>query len=73
MNTRVLIPGPLSDEQQQRVVAQTQLYLQRASQLFNIKDSPVEIRFNLTGRSAGMYRVRTNRKGLFSKTERDTL
>ena len=71
MNTQPLILRPLSDEQQQRVVAQTQHYLQKASQLYAMKDKPVEIIFNLKGRSAGMYRVRTHRKGLFSKTERE--
>ena len=71
MNTRPLDLRPLSDEQQQVIVTQTRLYLHKASQLFNMKHKPVDISFNLKGRSAGMYRVRTSRKGLFSKTERE--
>ena len=48
---------PLSTELQQQVVEQTHAYIKQATQLFSIKNTPVEISFNLKGQSAGMYRV----------------
>ncbi len=52
---------PLSLEQQQQVITQTNLYIQRAKDLFDIQNHlkkwPVEISFNLKGRTAGMYRT----------------
>lgn len=52
---------PLSVAQQQRVIAQTHVYIRQAEQLLNIKSKPLEISFNLKGRSAGMYRVYRHR------------
>jgi SprT protein len=49
---------PLSTEQQQQVIKHTHAYINQAIDLFNIKNKPVEISFNLKGRSAGMYRVK---------------
>lgn len=53
-------PQPLSVEQQQQVVAMTQHYIDQAQQLLRFKDIPVDIRFDLRGRAAGMY---THRDG----------
>jgi SprT protein len=58
---------PLSDEQQQLVIAHTHHYIEQASRLFDIKRKAVEINFNLKGRSAGMYRTR----GRFGKVKRE--
>ncbi|HHJ34259.1 MAG TPA: metallopeptidase (SprT family) [Gammaproteobacteria bacterium] len=51
-----LIP-PLSKEQQQQVIAQTRHYIDQAVALYGIKDKPLDIVFNLRGRTSGMYRV----------------
>jgi SprT protein len=48
---------PLSSEQQQQVVDQTHIYIKQASDLFNLKNKPVEITFTLKGRATGMYRI----------------
>lgn len=49
---------PLSSGQQQQVIDQTHFYIEQATSLFNLNNKPVDITFNLKGRSAGMYRVR---------------
>lgn len=51
---------PLSADQQKHVIIETQRYIEQAIQLFGVKNTPVEIIFNLKGRSAGMYRVQRN-------------
>lgn len=48
---------PISAAQQQQVIERTHFYIEHARHLFDIKIKPVEISFNLRGRSAGMYRV----------------
>jgi len=48
---------PLSAEQQRQVIERTNVYIERAKDLLDIKIKPVEISFNLKGRAAGMYRV----------------
>ena len=58
---------PLSDEQQQLVIAHTHHYIEQATELFVIKKKVVDISFNLKGRSAGMYRTR----GRFGKVKRE--
>ena len=62
-----LLIEPLSDEQQQFVIAQTHHYIEQATELFAIKRKAVEINFNLKGRSAGMYRTH----GRFGKVKRE--
>lgn len=52
---------PLTVAQQQQVIAETQFYIRQAEQALKIKSKPVEISFNLKGRSAGMYRVYRHR------------
>ena len=51
---------PLSADQQQQVITETQRYIGQAIQLFGVKNTPVEIIFNLKGRAAGMYRIKRN-------------
>ena len=57
MNQSPCIIQPLSIEQQQQVIDQTNMYIKQAQHLLNIKYKPVDIVFNLKGKSAGMYRV----------------
>ncbi len=49
---------PIDFDQQQQVRVATNDYLLRAHRLFNRDFAPIEVVFDLTGRSAGMYRVR---------------
>jgi len=63
--------SPLSAEQQQIVIDETISYIKQATDLFNIRDKAVEILFDLKGRSAGMYRVRSNRGLVFSRQQRE--
>jgi len=56
---------PLSTEQQQRVIDQTHVYIKQAAELFCVKIKPLEVSFNLKGRSAGMYRVKHQRNRFF--------
>ena len=62
---------PLSGEQQQRVIDETNNYIAQANKLFNIKAKNIDIQFNLKGRSAGMYRIKRNRKIFFSHCKRE--
>jgi SprT protein len=57
MKQQPVIIQPLSAEQQQQVIERTNVYIERAKDLLDIKIKPVEINFNLKGRAAGMYRV----------------
>lgn len=61
---------PLSIEQQQIVINETHNYLKRASELFNLKNEAIEITFNLKGRCAGMYRVKS-RYRFFTRQQRE--
>ena len=65
-----IIP-PLSSDQQQKVVDKTRVYIEQASDLFNLKDKPVEISFNLKGRSSGMYRIKYGKGLIFSQQQRE--
>jgi len=67
MDKQTAIIQPLSAELQQRVIDQTQVYIELARDLLGIKQRPVEIKFNLKGRCAGMYRV--YRHALYQKRE----
>ncbi len=49
---------PLSAEKQQLVFDETQAYIKKATELFRVKSTDVDIVFNLKGRTAGMYRVK---------------
>lgn len=71
MNLPTAIISPLSIEQQQQVVDQTHVYIERAIDLFNIKNKAVEISFNLKGRSAGMYRVKRHNSRFMGYQKRE--
>lgn len=71
MNQATNIIAPLSSEQQQKVIAQTQVYIKQAQQLFKLKEKTLEITFDLKGRSAGMYRVKQSRGRIFRRTQRE--
>ena len=62
---------PLSDEQRQDVVNKTHAYIVQASALFNLKVKPVEISFNLKGRSSGMYRIKYGKSRIFLRQQRE--
>jgi SprT protein len=55
---RTMTINPIDQSQQQRVVAATHDTVQRAERLFERAFSLPAIRFDLSGRAAGMYRVR---------------
>ena len=67
MSSQPSVITPLSHEQQQLVIEETQAYIKQATTLFNIKHTAVDIVFNLKGRAAGMYRVQ--RKIIHHKRE----
>ena len=71
MNQASNIITPLSDEQQQKVIAQTQAYIKQARELFALKDKAVTISFDLKGRSAGMYRVKQQGGRIFKRAQRE--
>ena len=50
------IIAPISWKMQQDVIKHTYYYIQIGSQLFNKKFDLIPVLFNLSGRSAGMYR-----------------
>ena len=58
MNQQSLLISPISDEQQQQVIEASEIYIEQAKSLFDIKTKPVDIVFDLKGRNAGMYRVK---------------
>jgi SprT protein len=71
MNQPTIIVAPLSAEQQQKVVLQTQVYIKQARELFNLKDKSVDITFNLKGRCAGMYRIKQGKGHIFTHRQRE--
>jgi len=71
MNQADNIISPLSGEQQQKVIAQTQDYIKQARELFDLKNKAVDITFNLKGRCAGMYRIRPRKGRIFSQQHRE--
>ena len=71
MNQTASIVTPLSSEQQQQVIEETNAWITRAEKLFDVKVKPVDISFNLKGRSSGMYRIKQERKFLFSQLQRE--
>ncbi|MEW5757478.1 MAG: SprT-like domain-containing protein [Pseudomonadota bacterium] len=54
--------APIDAEQQQRVRIATYDYIQLAGRLFNRCFPPIDVSFDLRGRSAGMYRVRRHER-----------
>jgi len=53
---------PLSPEQRQRVVEATRETIAQASELFGHAFAEIPVTFDLSGRAAGMYRVRGGRR-----------
>lgn len=53
---------PIDQAQRQLVIAATEDYVHRASDLLDRSFAPVPVAFDLTGRAAGMYRVRWERR-----------
>lgn len=49
---------PIDDDRQQQAVSRVEYYLALAEKLFGRSFPPVAVRFDLRGRTAGMYRVR---------------
>lgn len=49
---------PISGEQQQQVIEASNVYIEQAVVLFDVRARPVDIVFDLKGRNAGMYRVK---------------
>lgn len=70
MNQSSHIIQPISANQQQQVIEQSHAYIMQAVELFDIKSKPVDIVFNLKGRAAGMYRIKSKRS-LFSQQKRE--
>ena len=66
MNETAETIQPLSIEKQQRVIDQTHHYIEQAAERYNIKSKPLDIVFNLKGRTSGMYRV-SHRLGRHSR------
>lgn len=62
MNKTELTIMPLSTEQQHKVIEQTHFYISKAGEIHDLANTEVAINFSLKGRSAGMYRVRRNRR-----------
>jgi len=54
----VNIIDPINLQQQQRVIAETEHYIEQAAQLCDRRLAMIPVAFNLRGRAAGMYRVR---------------
>ncbi len=48
---------PIGQEQRERVLEKTRFYIDYAESIFNKKFSPVAVKFDLAGRTAGMYKV----------------
>ena len=61
---------PLDPHRQQQVIEHTHHYISLAAQLFAIDTPGIDIRFDLRGRSAGMYRVTGSGRGIFAGKQR---
>lgn len=70
---------PITSDQQQKVIERVSELLQQCGQHFNKSFKPVEIRFDLRGRTSGMYVVKNHQQYLrfnpfiFSKFFEDSL
>ena len=49
---------PLNTKKQQLVIEETRAYIKHAADIYKIKNTDIDITFDLTGRAAGMYRVK---------------
>lgn len=72
-------PNPLSDAQQQQVCQRTNHFILLAARLYNNNFPSITVLFDLTGRSAGMFRVKGKQKSIrynpyiFAKYYQDNL
>ena len=57
-----ITPPQLTRQQQQEVVALTQWYVEKASEKLKLKIETISVLFDLTGRIAGMYRVKRSQR-----------
>lgn len=62
---------PLGQDRQQQVIDHTWHYIRLARQLFSINTPDIDIRFDLRGRCAGMYRVTGSRHRLLGRQQRE--
>jgi len=62
---------PLDQDRQQQVIEHTWHHIRLARQLFSIKTPNIDIRFDLSGRSAGMYRVTGSGHKIFGSKRRE--
>lgn len=53
---------PINDAQQQIVVEKTHDYITRAGEIYQRAFETIPVLFDLSGRSAGMYKIRKNQK-----------
>jgi len=71
MNQPSSIIKSLSNEQQQKIINETSARIIHAEKLFDIKSSQVDIKFDLKGRSAGMYRIKYCKSRIFIRQQRE--
>ena len=62
---------PLDGSRQQRVIERSRYYIELAEQLFSIRSKPVDILFDLRGRSVGMYRVYSSTRRILGRRKRE--
>ncbi len=60
---------PIASDERACVVSETERYIRLAAQHYQLVPSPVDITFDLKGRSAGMYRMR-QRQGRWQRSIR---
>lgn len=56
------IVSPIDAQQQQQVLEQTHHYIKRAGEIFGRNFADVPVLFDLRGRSAGMYRIKSGQR-----------
>ena len=77
--TNRMLIQPIDSQQQQQVIAATEVCIARAVERFQIALPPLPVLFDLSGRAAGMYRVQGGQRWirynphLFAKYFRDNL
>ena len=71
MNQQISFITPLNDEQKKKVIDETRRYIKKATALFDIKEKPIDITFNLKGRAAGMYRIKNHKRFLLITQQKE--
>lgn len=72
MTTSLTDPGTLTDRQKQQVIQVTRQYLELVNRQYRINTSSLDLTFNLTGRAAGMYRVKRHNGSLIREIRYNT-